>query len=166
MLLGSELRGRRESDVRPSRCGGPWSLHRSRLEDRQARARACLGAAEGVAVLVFFSSRRRHTRLQGDWSSDVCSSDLAFWIACGFSGVPNPASVTTLPLPTAESGVTQERIAWPLRCTVQAPHCATPQPKCGLLSPRSLRSAYSSGMSGSASMVWLLPFTSRGIRAM
>src|SRR5688500_19512741 len=22
------------------------------------------------------SSRRRHTRLQGDWSSDVCSSDL------------------------------------------------------------------------------------------
>src|SRR5256885_2833442 len=26
-------------------------------------------------VLFFFSSRRRHTRLQGDWSSDVCSSD-------------------------------------------------------------------------------------------
>src|SRR6266446_7276822 len=24
----------------------------------------------------FFSSRRRHTSLQGDWSSDVCSSDL------------------------------------------------------------------------------------------
>src|SRR2546426_9931837 len=30
----------------------------------------------------FFSSRRRHTRLQGDWSSDVCSSDLRnFFIA-------------------------------------------------------------------------------------
>src|SRR5256885_10565448 len=27
-------------------------------------------------LLIFFSSRRRHTRLQGDWSSDVCSSDL------------------------------------------------------------------------------------------
>src|SRR5437762_11735018 len=26
----------------------------------------------------FFSSRRRHTRYIGDWSSDVCSSDL-FW---------------------------------------------------------------------------------------
>src|SRR5256885_3948450 len=26
----------------------------------------------------FFSSRRRHTRLQGDWSSDVCSSDLQY----------------------------------------------------------------------------------------
>src|SRR5688500_19246732 len=29
-------------------------------------------------IFFFFSSRRRHTRLQGDWSSDVCSSDLAF----------------------------------------------------------------------------------------
>src|SRR5256885_16340725 len=27
-------------------------------------------------LVFFFSSRRRHTRLQGDWSSDVCSSDL------------------------------------------------------------------------------------------
>src|SRR5574341_489243 len=33
---------------------------------------------ESVAgsLLFFFSSRRRHTRLVGDWSSDVCSSDL------------------------------------------------------------------------------------------
>src|SRR5256885_572544 len=29
----------------------------------------------------FFSSRRRHTRLQGDWSSDVCSSDLRCFIS-------------------------------------------------------------------------------------
>src|SRR6266480_6486414 len=31
--------------------------------------------------LFFFSSRRRHTRLTCDWSSDVCSSDLhtALW---------------------------------------------------------------------------------------
>src|SRR5690348_12847157 len=28
------------------------------------------------ALLFFFSSRRRHTRWTGDWSSDVCSSDL------------------------------------------------------------------------------------------
>src|SRR5690606_40839990 len=26
--------------------------------------------------LLFFSSRRRHTRFSRDWSSDVCSSDL------------------------------------------------------------------------------------------
>src|SRR5207248_5512901 len=28
------------------------------------------------SYFVFFSSRRRHTRSYGDWSSDVCSSDL------------------------------------------------------------------------------------------
>src|SRR5438876_9405626 len=27
-------------------------------------------------IFFFFSSRRRHTRWTGDWSSDVCSSDL------------------------------------------------------------------------------------------
>src|SRR5256885_4070291 len=37
---------------------------------------------------LFFSSRRRHTRLQGDWSSDVCSSDLAF--VGTISGIPSP----------------------------------------------------------------------------
>src|SRR4051812_49479349 len=30
-----------------------------------------------VFFFFFFSSRRRHTRLTCDWSSDVCSSDLA-----------------------------------------------------------------------------------------
>src|SRR5207248_8382667 len=29
-----------------------------------------------LLFLFFFSSRRRHTRSYGDWSSDVCSSDL------------------------------------------------------------------------------------------
>src|SRR5713226_9851220 len=29
-----------------------------------------------MGVGFFFSSRRRHTRWTGDWSSDVCSSDL------------------------------------------------------------------------------------------
>src|SRR5688500_2046191 len=39
--------------------------------------RECGSARDDICVF-FFSSRRRHTRLQGDWSSDVCSSDLAF----------------------------------------------------------------------------------------
>src|SRR2546430_6994509 len=29
-----------------------------------------------MSVCFFFSSRRRHTRFDCDWSSDVCSSDL------------------------------------------------------------------------------------------
>src|SRR5207248_7014791 len=37
-----------------------------------------LTKASAVRVVVFFfSSRRRHTRSYGDWSSDVCSSDLS-----------------------------------------------------------------------------------------
>src|SRR6266478_733712 len=31
--------------------------------------------------LFFFSSRRRHTRFDCDWSSDVCSSDLMWRMA-------------------------------------------------------------------------------------
>src|SRR5205807_9138287 len=46
-----------------------------------------------------FSSRRRHTRLQGDWSSDVCSSDLTeVWL--------NPPPI---PLTTAEMDWVYER---------------------------------------------------------
>src|SRR5437016_7158768 len=41
----------------------------------------------GLSVLIvsnifFFSSRRRHTRLVSDWSSDVCSSDLYRTMVC------------------------------------------------------------------------------------
>src|SRR6266508_220981 len=32
---------------------------------------------KGILFFFFFSSRRRHTRWPRDWSSDVCSSDLA-----------------------------------------------------------------------------------------
>src|SRR6266705_2796088 len=38
-----------------------------------------------VVSLFFFSSRRRHTRSYGDWSSDVCSSDL---MTSGSSATP------------------------------------------------------------------------------
>src|SRR3712207_1938842 len=32
-----------------------------------------------VSLVIFFSSRRRHTRYWRDWSSDVCSSDLGWY---------------------------------------------------------------------------------------
>src|SRR5476651_2772611 len=37
-----------------------------------------------LCCFFFFSSRRRHTRYWRDWSSDVCSSDLAARPHCGF----------------------------------------------------------------------------------
>src|ERR1022692_1965064 len=45
----------------------------------------------------FFSSRRRHTRLQGDWSSDVCSSDLT-------DHLPGPQRELELHLPRILTG--------------------------------------------------------------
>src|SRR5688500_19678153 len=41
----------------------------------------CLFFFVSSVFFFFFSSRRRHTRLQGDWSSDVCSSDLVSFFA-------------------------------------------------------------------------------------
>src|ERR1039457_5793436 len=35
----------------------------------------------------FYSSRRRRTRLQGDWNSDVCSSDLKLELVDGAGAV-------------------------------------------------------------------------------
>src|ERR1039457_3104683 len=51
--------------------GGPWVPAHPRPESVSLdRDPTC------ADVRILFSSRRRHTSLQGDWSSDVCSSDL------------------------------------------------------------------------------------------
>src|SRR5689334_4652332 len=44
------------------------------------------GICDSVVVF-FFSSRRRHTRWNCDWSSDVCSSDLIFVFISGYTAV-------------------------------------------------------------------------------
>src|SRR2546430_3314805 len=41
-------------------------------------------------LLFFFSSRRRHTRFDCDWSSDVCSSDLDCLVLQVNSRFPKP----------------------------------------------------------------------------
>ena len=56
--------------------------------------------------------------------------------------------VTLLPS-TADTGVTQERTAWPSMCTVQAPHSAIPQPNFVPVSCKWSRMAHNSGMLGS-----------------
>src|SRR5437762_6584429 len=52
-------------------------------------------------LLFFFSSRRRHTRYIGDWSSDVCSSDLT-------SGRPLKPNATRISVVT---GLTRVEVA-------------------------------------------------------
>src|SRR5574341_137962 len=66
----------------------------------------------------FFSSRRRHTRLVGDWSSDVCSSDLTesdeeevlFWPGppIGYAAPLRPEQVETLD----RLGLTLDEYGW------------------------------------------------------
>src|SRR5256885_12203274 len=46
---------------------------------------------------VLFTSRRRHTRLQGDWISDVCSSDLDRVAPCKPWQQPAPPANRGLP---------------------------------------------------------------------
>src|SRR5262249_59619097 len=65
------------------------------------------------SVFFFFSSRRRHTRLVSDWSSNVCSSDLtpgSPWMRCGLwpHGCRGSARSSTCPLaaPRAASAAT------------------------------------------------------------
>src|SRR5690606_40806785 len=48
----------------------------------------------------FFSSRRRHTRFSRDWSSDVCSSDLATLLGLGLLTAGSGLAQTT-PAPAA-----------------------------------------------------------------
>src|SRR5688572_21959635 len=50
----------------------------TRRTTKRREIMSCIGAVYLYVVLFFFfSSRRRHTRFDCDWSSDVCSSDLA-----------------------------------------------------------------------------------------
>ena len=57
-------------------------------------------------------------------------------------------------LPSAAlTGTTQERTGSPSMCTVQAPHCATPQPYLVPVRPTCSRIAHSSGVSGSTSNI-------------
>ena len=59
--------------------------------------------------------------------------------------------------PTADTGVTHERVGVPSRCTVQAPHSAMPQPNLVPVRPTTSRSTQSKGISGDTSTVWSLP---------
>src|ERR1700680_3729582 len=70
--------------------------------------------------------------------------------------------VTSFPA-ARDTGVLQERTGRPSRCTVQAPHCATPQPYFVPVRPRCSRNTQSRGVEGSTSTFTLRLFTVREI---
>src|SRR5690242_21024032 len=62
-----------------------------------------------VLLFFFFSSRRRHTRLTCDWSSDVCSSDLALHVELVETGAEH-VGVPVRGLHRVEQAVVAERV--------------------------------------------------------
>src|SRR3954465_4865116 len=54
---------------------------------------------------------------------------------------------------TAETGMEQDRVATPSTCTVQAPHCAMPQPYFVPVRPTCSRITHRTGGVGSRSML-------------
>src|SRR5437899_7871935 len=67
----------------------------------------------------FFSSRRRHTRCLSDWSSDVCSSDLALDRALSFK------ELLAHPILADQAALLEGRGVDPGLVSVPAGPCAT-----------------------------------------
>src|SRR5215468_10420133 len=63
--------------------------------------------------------------------------------------------------PSEPTGTWHERVATPLMCTVQAPHCAMPQPYFVPVRPTFSRNAQSRGVLGSTSTLWVWPLIVR-----
>src|SRR5437868_1113353 len=85
-MYKEELNARGDSDFA---YANEFARYRTRSEERRVGKECrslCLAGGRTKNdciqnVFFFFSSRRRHTRSKRDWSSDVCSSDLAWNLA-------------------------------------------------------------------------------------
>src|SRR6266850_2317631 len=105
----------------------------------------------------FFSSRRRHTRLQGDWSSDVCSSDLLSRVSRRTSparaaGTPTPMAV---PPPHGTTGTPAAAA-----CTITA---ATSSTLPGSTAASGVRPSSTNGESSTPASTWAGPTMARSL---
>src|SRR6266567_4013951 len=101
-----------------------------------------------------------------DWQyphCSTCSASQAFWTGWPPSGERPSMVVTRLPSTTCIR-VTQGRVAWPSRCTVQEPHIAIPQPYFGPVSLSFSRSTHSNVSSGCAATSICLPLSMKIMR--
>src|SRR5882672_5701949 len=107
------------------------------------------------------------TKVQKAWvEHDVphCGTSCSTQAFCTLVNTPFSArpSMVVIFLPAASPAVMpQERTAWPSMCTVQAPHCAIPQPYLVPIMPMLSRITQSSGVSGSTSTLCDFPLTVR-----
>jgi hypothetical protein len=93
-----------------------------------------------------------------DWQYPHCGtsrSSQALWILAPGAVAPIASMVVISELPMLSSGVMHERVGSPLTCTVQAPQSAMPQPNFVPVMPSTSRNTQSSGVSPSASTLWV-----------
>src|SRR5256884_4146087 len=116
----------------------------------------------------FLASNAAAAMIWPDWQQPHCGTSSAIHARCTAWArfLDRPSIVVTRLLATAEMGSTQVRVATPSRCTVQAPHCAMPQPNLVPVSPSVSRSTQRSGVSGATSTVSRLPLTVKEIGGM
>src|SRR6266478_3388918 len=94
------------------------------------------------------------------WQYPHCGTSLAIQASCTLCSAPSPASpsMVVICLPTASlTTMPHDRTATPSTWTVQAPHCAMPQPYLVPVRPAFSRKAHRSGVSGSTSTSKVLP---------
>src|SRR5262249_57271146 len=84
-------------------------------------------------LFFFFASRRRHTRLVSDWSSDVCSSDLSHL------GSKRQAVAACVPAPVTREPGAESSDALPVRIPL-GPRPSLRRLRCGGLRRGLLRS--------------------------
>src|SRR5438093_2677927 len=65
------------TQVKTTERDGYEAVQLAFAEAKRGKTTKPLQGHYAAAGVFFFSSRRRHTRLVSDWSSDVCSSDLS-----------------------------------------------------------------------------------------
>src|SRR2546430_10666946 len=113
----------------------------------------------------FLASRADAAMIWPDWQYPHCGTSSAIQARCTACArfLDRPSIVVTRLLATAEMGSTPVRVATPSRCTVQAPHCAMPQPNLVPVRPSVSRSTQRSGVSGVTLTVSRLPFTVKEI---
>src|SRR6266852_8063474 len=108
----------------------------------------------------FFASRATADMICPDWQYPHCGTSSSIQACCTgwLPSAESPSMVVTFLPATLEIAVTQERVASPLICTVQAPQSAMPQPNFVPVMFSVSRRTQSSGMSGLTSTDFAVPF--------
>src|SRR5579863_7209309 len=88
-------------------------------------------------------------------------SSQAFCTFAPVAEAPTPSIVVMARWPMDPTANRQERTGAPSMCTVQAPHCAMPQPNLVPVNPRRSLSTHRRGMSGGASISLTSPLICR-----